>query len=112
MGIETAVIASDADKDSAAARHGRPRHCLWAIRGAIWTAGASWPRRKNGAPTPSIPGYGFLAENPAFARHCAAAGIVFVGPSADVMEHLGEKDRARATAQELGIPCLPGTRRR
>src|SRR5690606_5364356 len=40
---------------------------------------------------------------------CREAGIAFIGPSPEVMEHLGEKDRARASAISLGIPCLPGT---
>ncbi|MCD6681549.1 MAG: ATP-grasp domain-containing protein [Burkholderiaceae bacterium] len=54
------------------------------------------------------PGYGFLSESAAFARACAAAGIVFVGPSADAIEALGDKARAKAIAQRIGVPCLPG----
>ncbi|MCO5099716.1 MAG: ATP-grasp domain-containing protein [Burkholderiaceae bacterium] len=54
------------------------------------------------------PGYGFLSENAAFARACEAAGIVFVGPSADAIEALGNKARAKAIAQRVGVPCLPG----
>jgi pyruvate carboxylase len=55
------------------------------------------------------PGYGFLSENPDFARACAAAGIVFIGPSAAVLEAVGDKTAARRKAQELGIPVVPGT---
>ncbi len=54
------------------------------------------------------PGYGFLSENVAFARTCEAAGIVFVGPPADAIEALGDKARAKAIAQRIGVPCLPG----
>ncbi len=55
------------------------------------------------------PGYGFLSENPALARACAAAGITFVGPDARILEDLGDKTAARRLAQQAGVPVLPGT---
>jgi acetyl/propionyl-CoA carboxylase alpha subunit len=55
------------------------------------------------------PGYGFLAENAAFARRCAIEGITFVGPSAETLELCGDKGQARALAQVCGVPILPGT---
>ncbi|MFT4287544.1 pyruvate carboxylase [Nocardioides sp.] len=52
------------------------------------------------------PGYGFLSENPALAEACAAAGITFVGPSAEVLELTGNKARAIAAAKAAGVPTL------
>ncbi|WP_394621528.1 carboxyl transferase domain-containing protein [Lentzea sp. JNUCC 0626] len=52
------------------------------------------------------PGWGFLSENAEFARACSSAGLTFVGPSADVLELLGDKRRARELAASLGIPVL------
>jgi len=55
------------------------------------------------------PGYGFLSENPNFARACERAGIVFIGPDARTLEAMGDKTAARRNAQALGIPVVPGT---
>ena len=54
------------------------------------------------------PGYGFLAENAAFARRCAEAGIAFVGPPPEVLELFGDKAQARRAAREAALPVLPG----
>ena len=55
------------------------------------------------------PGYGFLSENPAFARACEDAGIVFVGPSSQTISLAGNKREARRRLAEYGVPVLPGT---
>ena len=55
------------------------------------------------------PGYGFLSENPDFADACAAAGILFIGPSGDVMRQLGSKVEARSMAEEANVPVMPAT---
>ena len=55
------------------------------------------------------PGYGFLSENPEFADACKDAGLIFVGPSAEVMRKLGNKISARALAESAGVPVMPAT---
>ncbi|MBV9749328.1 MAG: ATP-grasp domain-containing protein, partial [Acetobacteraceae bacterium] len=55
------------------------------------------------------PGYGFLAENAAFAQACADAGVVFVGPPPQAMRDLGLKTEARKLMQAAGVPVVPGT---
>jgi acetyl-CoA carboxylase biotin carboxylase subunit len=55
------------------------------------------------------PGYGFLSENPAFAKACADAGIVFIGPSAQSMALMGSKVESRKAVAQYGVPMIPGT---
>lgn len=55
------------------------------------------------------PGYGFLSENADFADMCAENGIVFIGPKGDVIRKMGDKDQARRTMKEAGVPTTPGS---
>src|SRR3712207_3798392 len=54
------------------------------------------------------PGYGFLSENAEFARKCEEAGIEFIGPTAEMMEKLGDKIKSKLVAQSAGVPTIPG----
>lgn len=54
------------------------------------------------------PGYGFLSENPEFAKKCAKAGIEFIGPTAEMMDKLGDKIKCKIVAKSLGVPTIPG----
>ena len=55
------------------------------------------------------PGYGFLSENPQFSKACADAGIVFIGPPAEVLDRVGDKINAKKVAKECGVPTIPGS---
>jgi len=56
------------------------------------------------------PGYGFLSENPLFAKKCEEAGIIFIGPHSSAIEIFGDKLRAKKIAQDLSIPTIPGSK--
>lgn len=56
-----------------------------------------------------LPGYGFLAENAEFAKLCESEGIIFIGPSASIIQELGMKHTAREIAKKAGVPLTPGT---
>ena len=55
------------------------------------------------------PGYGFLSENADFARRCEEEGVIFIGPSADIISKMGIKTEARKIMREAGLPIVPGT---
>src|SRR5213595_627653 len=55
------------------------------------------------------PGYGFLSENPDFARACAKAGVTFVGPRPELLDMMGDKTAARKLAEKINVPTLKGT---
>lgn len=54
------------------------------------------------------PGYGFLSENPEFAKRCEDAGIEFIGPKSEMMEQLGDKIKSKIVAKNVGVPVIPG----
>ncbi|WP_411842408.1 acetyl-CoA carboxylase biotin carboxylase subunit [Salinicoccus sp. HZC-1] len=56
------------------------------------------------------PGYGFLSEAPEFARRCEEAGIIFIGPTSEIMKRMGDKAEARKTMKAAGVPVIPGSK--
>lgn len=90
---------SKADESYQIGEIGHPVRAYLAVDQIVDTA------RRAGADA-IYPGYGFLSENPDLARACAAAGITFVGPGAEVLELTGNKSRAIAAARKAGLPVL------
>ncbi|MFC9130093.1 biotin carboxylase N-terminal domain-containing protein [Streptomyces sp. NPDC057099] len=112
MGVRSVAVFSDADAD---ARH--VREADTAVRIGPAPASESYlsaerlleAAARTGAQAVH-PGYGFLAENAAFARACTEAGLVFIGPPADAISLMGDKIRAKETVMAAGVPVVPGGR--
>ena len=110
MGLRVVAVCSEADRRALHAELadevvvlGPPEPAASYLRGDLILDAA----RRTGADA-IHPGYGFLAENAGFAEACAAAGLVFIGPSAAVIRTMGEKTAARAVMQKAGVPVVPG----
>ncbi|WP_165066053.1 acetyl/propionyl/methylcrotonyl-CoA carboxylase subunit alpha [Marisediminicola senii] len=110
-GILSVAVYADQDRD---ARHAKLADEAYALDGA--TSAETYLRidkilsvaRRSGADAVH-PGYGFLAENAEFARAVIDAGLVWIGPSAEAIEQLGDKVSARHIAERVGAPLAPGT---
>jgi acetyl-CoA/propionyl-CoA carboxylase biotin carboxyl carrier protein len=110
-GIVSVAVYADQDRD---AQHVRLADEAYALEGT--TSAETYlvidkilsVARRSGADA-IHPGYGFLAENADFARAVIAAGLIWIGPSADAIEKLGDKVSARHIAEKVGAPLAPGT---
>src|SRR5918911_2880453 len=111
MGIATVAVYSEPDRDAPPARRADESYLVGpgpANKSYLVVEKIVDAAQKSGADA-IHPGYGFLAENAAFARACDEAGIVFIGPPADAIDAMGSKTRARELMKEAGVPIVPGT---
>ena len=110
LGIESVLAASDADLDSLPARMAdRVVRLGPAPAAQSYLDPAAVVRAARAVDADAVhPGYGFLSENPALARACEQAGIVFVGPSTGSLHAVGDKLTARSHAVAAGLPIVPG----
>ena len=111
LGVEAVAVYSTADRDALHVRLADHSVCIGPP-----PAGESYlsiPALVAAAETTGCeavhPGYGFLAENPAFVRACEDSDVVFVGPPADVMERMGDKVLAKRELGAVGVPLVPGS---
>ena len=111
LGVASVAVYSDADEEALHVRHADE-----AVNIGPPPAGKSYLKveaiieaaKETGADAVH-PGYGFLAENPHFAAACRDAGLVFVGPSAEAIEKMGNKSAARRLAEAADVPVVPGS---
>jgi acetyl-CoA/propionyl-CoA carboxylase biotin carboxyl carrier protein len=104
LGVRAVAVHTDAD---ASARHVRDADVAVRVGSYLDADAIVATARATGA-TAIHPGYGFLAENAAFAELCAAAGVVFIGPSPEAIAVMGDKIRAKASVAARGVPVVPG----
>ncbi len=111
MGIWAIAVHSDADREALHVQYAREAYSIGPPPAAesYLDIGRILSAAKASGAQAIHPGYGFLAENPEFARACAAAGIVFIGPSPEAMAAMGDKVRAREIMRDAGVPVVPGT---
>src|SRR5436190_3361831 len=111
LGLETVAVYSTADQDALHVRRADEAVCIGpphARESYLNTESILEAARGSGADA-VYPGYGFLAESPAFAAACRDEGLVFVGPSPEAIEAMGDKAEARRVAASAGVPTVPGT---
>ncbi len=111
MGIATVAVYADPDATAphvAVADEAYPLHGHAAEETYLSIEKLVRVARDSGAQAVH-PGYGFLSENPAFARACREAGLVFIGPTPENMEVMGDKLRSKEIARGAGVPVVPGS---
>jgi acetyl-CoA carboxylase biotin carboxylase subunit len=111
LGIEAVAVYSTADRDSLHVRLADRAVCIGpppAVESYLKIPNVVAAGETTGCQAVH-PGWGFLAESPAFVRACEENDLVFVGPDAEVMARMGDKTHAKAAVREAGIPLVPGT---
>jgi acetyl-CoA carboxylase biotin carboxylase subunit len=111
LGLQTVAVFSTADQDALHVRRADEAVCVGpphARESYLNVPAILQAARQTGADAVH-PGYGFLAENAAFAAACRDDGLLFVGPSPESIEMMGDKARARQLAASAGAPTIPGT---
>jgi len=111
LGIKAVAVYSEPDRNSLHVRFADEAVCIGPARAA--ESYLNIPAVISAAEIANVdaihPGYGLLSENANFAHVCETSGLKFIGPPADVIRKMGEKDRARQAMKDCGVPILPGS---
>jgi len=111
LGIATVAVYSEADRNALHVRFADEAVCIGPARSS--ESYLNIPQVISAAEITNVdaihPGYGFLSENANFAKVCEASEITFIGPKPEVIEMMGEKDRARREMKAAGLPTIPGS---
>ncbi len=111
LGVKAVAVYSEADRNSLHVRFADEAICIGPARAA--ESYLNIPAVISAAEIANVdaihPGYGLLSENANFAHVCETSGLKFIGPPAEVIRKMGEKDRARQAMKDCGVPILPGS---
>ncbi len=111
LGVSTVAVYSEADRDALHVRFADEAVCIGPPRSS--ESYLNIPQVISAAEITNVdaihPGYGFLSENANFAKVCEASEITFIGPKPEMLELMGEKDRARREMRAAGVPTVPGS---
>src|SRR5260370_5241515 len=111
LGISTVAVYSEADRNSLHVRFADEAVCIGPARSS--ESYLNIPQVISAAEIQNVdaiqPGYGFLSETANFAKVCEASEIPFIGPRPEIIEMMGEKDRARREVKTAGLPTIPGS---
>ncbi len=110
MGVSTVAVFSEADRDALHVSLADESYCIGPaqVSGSYLNMKAILTAALLSGAQAIHPGYGLLSENPAFAELCEKNGVKFIGPSAAVVRRMGDKDEARRTMKQAGVPVVPG----
>lgn len=110
MGISTVAVFSEADREALHVSLADESYCIGSAlaKDSYLNMTAILSAALASKSEAIHPGYGFLSENAEFARLCAENGIVFIGPDADTISRMGDKEMAKRTMRDAGVPIVPG----
>ena len=111
MGIATVAVFSEADRDALHVQLADESYCIGPamVKDSYLNMGAILSVAIETGAQAIHPGYGMLAENAKFAKLCEQCGIVFIGPTSEVITKMGDKDEARRTMRNAEVPIIPGS---
>lgn len=111
MGIQTVAVYSDADEEALHTNMADESYCIGGplVKDSYLNIAAIITVAKKTNAEAIHPGYGMLSENPDFAKACEDNGIAFIGPDAEIMRKMGQKDAAREIAESAGVPITKGS---